>query len=154
MAALLEQLNSNLLDAQKSRDAIKVGTLRFLLSQIHNVKIAKGSELSDQEVEMEIVKEVKRHRESIIAYEGGNRADLAEKEKAELAVLEKYLPEPLTDAEITNFVKEAIVAVGAKGIADVGRVIKAVISSAGAKADSAKVAETAKQILGGSAPVK
>src|SRR5436190_1530791 len=98
MAALLEQLNSDLIEAQKARDTNKVNTLRFLLSQVHNVKIAKGSELNDQEVEGEIVKDVKRHRESIIAYEGGNRADLAEKEKTELTVLEKYLPEPLTDA--------------------------------------------------------
>lgn len=149
MAALLEQLNTHLTEAQKARDVNKVSTLRFLLSQVHNAKIAKGSELSDQEVEAEIIKEAKRHRESIIAYEAAARTDLVEKEKAELAILETYLPAPLTDEEIRNFVKEAIVAVGAAGIADMGRVVKAVVSSAGPKADGAKVAEIARQELSG-----
>lgn len=149
MAALLAKLNNDLVEAQKKKDLTRVSTLRFLLSQIHNAKIAKGSELNDQEVEAEIMKEAKRHRESIIAYEAGNRADLEEKEKAELSVLEAYLPKPLSDEEIANFVREAIVAVGASGPADLGRVIKAVMSSAGPKADGAKVATIAQQLLGG-----
>lgn len=152
MSALLEKLNADLVEAQKAQDMTRVSTLRFLLSQIHNVKIAKGSELNDQEVETEIMKEAKRHRESIIAYEGAKREDLEAKEKSELAVLAAYLPEPLTDEEITNFVKEAIVAVGATGPADMGRVIKAVMSSAGPKADGGKVAQITQQVLAGTSP--
>lgn len=151
MAALLEKLNTDLVEAQKARDVARVSTLRFVLSQIHNAKIAKGSELNDQEVEAELLKEAKRHRESIIAYEAGSREDLVTKEKTELTVLETYLPEPLTDEEITNFVKEAIAAVGATGPADMGKVIKAVMSSAGPKADGGKVAEITRQVLGGNA---
>ncbi|MBI3341998.1 GatB/YqeY domain-containing protein [Candidatus Curtissbacteria bacterium] len=151
MAALLEQLNSDLTEAQKVRNTNKVSTLRFLLSQVHNAKIAKGAELSDQEVESEIVKEAKRHRESIIAYTGANRTDLVEKEQAELGILEAYLPTPLTDAELRNFVKEAIVAVNATGPADMGRVVKAVLSSAGSKADGGKVAQIAQEELAGAA---
>jgi len=149
MAALLSKLENDLIEAQKARDLTRVSTLRFVLSQVHNAKIAKGSELNDQEVEAEIMKEAKRHRESIIAYEAGNRPDLEEKEKAELSVLEGYLPDPLTDEEIENFVKEAIGAVAASGTADIGRVIKAVMSSAGPKADGAKVAAIAQRLLGG-----
>lgn len=149
MSALLSKLENDLIDAQKAKDLTRVSTLRFALSQIHNAKIAKGSELNDQEVEAEIMKEAKRHRESIIAYEAGNRQDLVEREKAELSVLESYLPAPLTDAEITNFVQEAIGAVAATGPADLGRVIKAVMSSAGPKADGAKVAAIAQRLLGG-----
>ena len=149
MSALLEKLNADLIEAQKAQDVTRVSTLRFLLSQIHNAKITKGSELNDQEVELEAMKEAKRHRESIIAYEAGNRPDLVEKEKSELTVLESYLPEPLTDEEITNFVKEAIAAVGASGPADMGKVIKAVMSSAGPKADGGKVAEITRQGLAG-----
>src|SRR3989344_564592 len=152
MAALLSKLENDLIEAQKAKDLTRVSTLRFVLSQIHNAKIAKGSELDDQEVEAEIMKEAKRHRESIIAYEAGNRADLEEKEKAELAVLEGYLPTPLTDEEIENFVKEAIGAVGASGPVDMGRVVKAVMSSAGPKADGAKVAAIAQRLLGGVQP--
>lgn len=149
MAALLARLNEDLVEAQKSRDDVKVATLRFLLSQIHNAKIAKGGELSDQEVEIEIIREAKRHGESIRAYEDGNRQDLVEKEKAELIVLQNYAPAPLTDEELSNFVKEAIMAINARGIEDMGRVVKAVLSSAGPKADGAKVAEIAKQLLAG-----
>src|SRR3989338_11694356 len=119
MSALLEKLNADLVEAQKAQDVTRVSTLRFLLSQIHNAKITKGSELNDQEVELEAMKEAKRHRESIIAYEAGKRPDLEEKEKAELSVLEGYLPDPFTDVEIENFVKEAIGAVAASGTADI-----------------------------------
>lgn len=147
MSALLDKLNNDLVEAQKAKDLTRVSTLRFVLSQIHNAKIAKGSELNDQEVEAEIMKEAKRHRESIIAYGAGNRQDLVEKEKAELLVLESYLPDPLTDEEIGNFVQEAIGAVGASGQADLGRVIKAVMNSAGPKADGAKVAAIAQKLL-------
>ncbi len=151
MSALLEKLNTDLIEALKARDVARVSTLRFALSQIHNAKIAKGSELNDQEVEAELLKEAKRHRESIIAYSAGSREDLVTKEKSELGVLETYLPEPLTDEEITNFVKEAIEAVGATSPADMGKVIKAVMSSAGPKADGGRVAEITRQILGGTA---
>lgn len=144
MSALFNKLSNDLTEAQKGRDVTRVSTLRFLIAGIHNAKIAKGGELTDQEVETEIFKEAKRHRESILAYETGNRPDLVKKEKEELAILDGYLPEPLTDEELANFVSEAIVAVGARGIADLGRVVKAVLSSAGPKADGAKVSEIAR----------
>ncbi len=144
MSALFSKLSSDLTEAQKTRDVARVSTLRFLIAGIHNAKIAKGADLTDQEVEVEIFKEAKRHRESIAAYQTGNRPDLVKKEQEELEVLEAYLPKPLTDEELANFVSEAIVALGAKGIADLGRVVKAVVSSAGPKADGAKVAEIAR----------
>ncbi len=144
MSALLAKINSDLVGAQKARDLTKVSTLRFLIAGIHNAKIAKGGELTDQEVESEIFKEAKRHRESILAYETGSRPDLVGKEKEELAILDTYLPEPLSDEELSNFVQEAIVAVGAHGMEDLGKVIKAVVLSAGSKADGARVAEIAR----------
>lgn len=147
--ALLDKLSMDLTEAQKAQDAIKVATLRFLISSIHNAKIAKGRDLTDQEVEGEIAREAKRHGESIMAYETGNRDDLVSKEKAELAIIQGYLPEPLSELEIENFVDEAIAAIGAKNPADLGRIVKAVISSAGPKADGAKVAEIARRKLGG-----
>lgn len=149
MAALLNKLNNDVVEAQKARDVERLSTLRFLLSNIHNAKIAKGSELTDSEIEAEIMKDAKRHRESILAYETGGRQELVVKEKAELAVLETYLPEPLSDEELSNFVQEAIVAVSATTIADMSRVVKAVLSSAGPKADGVKVAELARQKLSG-----
>lgn len=145
--ALLEKLASDLVDAQKARDSIKVATLRYLISSINNAKIAKGRDLSDQEVEQEIANEGKRHTESILAYETAGRDDLVSQEKNELTIIQSYLPEPLTDSELENFVREAISALGAKSIADMGKVVKSVMSSAGPKAEGSKVAEIAKRLL-------
>ncbi len=144
---LLDQLTGDLANAQKSKDEVKISTLRLIIAKAHNAKIAKGEDLTDDEVLAEIAKDAKRHRESIEAFEAGGRSDLAKKEKAELAILETYLPKPLSESELANMVSEAIAAVGAKQLADLGKVIKAVISSAGARAEGAKVAEIARKKL-------
>lgn len=148
LSALLEKLTQDLVEAQKARDSIRVATLRFLISGINNAKIAKGRDLNDQEVEQEISKEGKRHTESILAYETAGRDDLVSKEKKELEIIQSYLSEPLNEGELENYVKEAIAALGAKTISDLGSVIKSVMSSAGPKAEGAKVAEIAKRLLG------
>lgn len=144
---LVDQINQDLSSAVKSRNVVAVSTLRMLLSNLHNAVIAKGSELTAEEAIAEISKDAKRHKESIASFEDGGRADLAEKENAELAILAKYLPEQLADSEIENMVVEAISAVGAKSAADLGRVVKAVLGSVGARADGSKVAEIARSKL-------
>ena len=147
MADLLDRLNHDLSEAVKNRDDVSVSTLRFLLSGIHNQKIAKGSDLTDEEITAEIAKNAKRHKESIEAFSAGGRDDLVEKETAELEVLTKYLPQMLSDREMEKMVDEAISAVGAGTISDMGRVVGAVMSSAGARADGAKVAEIVRSKL-------
>jgi len=149
MSVLLEQINSDLVEAQKQKDELKVSALRFLIAGLHNAKIAKLDELTDEEILLEIGKEAKRHKESIEAFEKGGRDDLVQKEKAELAILQKYLPQPLTDEELEKMVDEAIAAVGASSAADFGRVMSTVLSSARARADGGKVAEIVKRKLGG-----
>lgn len=147
--SLLKKLNEDLIVAVKARDGVVTTTLRFLLSSVHNAQIAKGSELSDEEVAREIAKSASRRRESIEAFEKAGRLDLVDKEKAELAVLFRYLPQPLTDQEIENMVSEAIEAVGAKTVADLGRVVKAVLGSVGSRAEGARVAQVARAKLSG-----
>ena len=143
----LEKINADLNLAIKAGDKVKVSTLRFLLANLHNAKIAKGADLTDEEVEREIARDVKRHKESIEAFEAGGREDLVSKERAQLLILERYLPKPLSEGDIENIVGEAIEAIGARSAADIGRVIKAVMSSVGSRADGAKVAEIAKRKL-------
>ncbi|MDP2632947.1 MAG: GatB/YqeY domain-containing protein, partial [Candidatus Curtissbacteria bacterium] len=125
----------------KNRDETTVSTLRMVISNLNNARIAKGDSLTDDEVVVEIGRDAKRHKESIEVYMRAGREDLVSKETAELEVLTKYLPQQLSDEELANMVGEAISAVGAVTIADMGRVVKAVMSSAGARADGAKVAE-------------
>ena len=148
MAVLLEELNQDLTTALKAGDGLAVSALRFLMAGLHNAKIAKGSDLTDEEVLAEIGKEAKRHKESIEAFDKGGRKDLVEKEMAELSILQKYLPQPLSEVELEKMVDEAIAAVGASSPADLGRVIPTVLSSARARADGGKVAEIVKRKLG------
>lgn len=145
---ILEQITQSLVSAQKNRDETVVSTLRMVISSLNNARIAKGGDLTDDEIVSEIAKDAKRHKESIEAYKGAGREDLVEKETAELAVLTKYLPQQLSDEELETMVSEAIGAVGAKTIADMGRVVKAIMTSVGARADGAKVASIVRQKLG------
>lgn len=134
--------------AVKARDQIVVSTLRLLLASLHNAKIAKGADLTDEEVVGEIARDVKRHKESIAAYEAGSRADLVDKERKELEVLTGYLPSQLSQEEVKKAVDEAITAVKPTGIADMGRVMSAVMAKVGAAADGAMVAAIVKKKLG------
>lgn len=147
MNILLEKINTDLKNALKEKDEAKVSILRFLISKINNAKIAKGSELTAEEVVGEINKEVKRHKESIEAYKKGERQDLVGKEEKELEVLKAYLPQQLNEKELSTMVDEAIRALDAKSLQDMGRVIKAIMSSASARADGAKVAEIVREKL-------
>jgi uncharacterized protein len=144
MSSLLGQISQDLNLALKARDEVSVSTLRFLLSGIHNAKIAKGSELSDPEVLTEIAREAKRHKESIEAFEKAGREELASKEKAELGILQKYLPEQLTEEEISKVVLKVIAEVGATGAGDIGKVMGIVMARVKGKADGGVVSEIVK----------
>ena len=145
--SITDRLSSDLSFAQKSKDETVVSTLRLIFANIKNAQIAKGHDLSEEEIIEEIVKDAKRHHESIEAFAKAGRDDLVKKEKAELSVLKKYLPEELSESELENMVAEAIKAVGANSISDLGTVIKSVMTSARARAQGAKVAQIAKRLL-------
>lgn len=140
----LDQINHDLVSAMKSKDAVATSTLRMVLSNLNNARIAKGRDLADEDIIGEIKKDAGRHKESIEAFKAADRNDLVEKETAELEVLNRYLPQQLSDEELSRMVDEAISALGAKGAADIGRVVGAVMSRAGAKADGARVAQIAR----------
>ena len=144
---LIGKISQDLNTALKARDEITVSILRFLLSKIHNAKIAKGQDLSDDEVIAEITKETKRHKESIEAYEKAARDELVDKEKAELSILAKYLPKQLTEAEIGNIVEGVITEIGASGVGDMGKVMGAVMAKVKGQADGGLVSAIVKEKL-------
>jgi len=150
MAALIDRLNEDLKSALKARDETAVSTLRFLIAKIHNAKIAKGEELSDEEVIFEIGKEAKRHRESIDAFEKGGRAELVEREKAELEIILRYLPKQISKEEIEKVVARVILEVRAAGSGDIGKVIGQVMTQLKGQADGALVSGIVKKKLAGS----
>ena len=117
MAQLKDQLKKDLTDAIKSHNQVISGTLRMALTAITNEEVSgkESRELSDAEVLSVLTKEAKKRRESVDAYMQANRKDLADKESAELSVLEKYLPAALTEQELEDIIAKAITEATSQG---------------------------------------
>ena len=143
---LTEKLQSDLKEAMVAKDELKISTIRFLLSDLNYLKIEKQRDLTDEDVTSALERQVKRHRESIESFEKGGRTEMAEKEKAELSILQSYLPEQISEEEIDRAVEEAIKTTGASSIADMGKVMGA-LSSLRGKADFSLVSQKVKEKL-------
>lgn len=144
----LTQIQADLVAAQKAKDQLTVSTLRYLLAILHNTKIEKGKELTDQELITVLQKESKRHIESIEAFESAARQDLVAKELAENAIIEKYLPKRLTVKEIDQLVDEVIADLDAQGKGDFGKVMGMVVVKAAGRAEGGQIAQIVKARLG------
>ncbi|MHB8510614.1 MAG: GatB/YqeY domain-containing protein [Actinomycetota bacterium] len=146
---LRDQIPEELKEAMKARDSVRVSTLRLLLTAMKNAKVERMHELEDDEVLEIASKEAKRRRESIEAFTNAGRTDLAEKESAELAVLQSYLPEEITEAELSALVDQAIAESGATGPQQMGLVMKALMPKVKGRADGAVVSALVKSKLAG-----
>ncbi len=146
---LIEQIQEDLKRSMKAKDGNRVSVLRLLLSSIRNREIEKRDVLDDDEVLAEITSSAKRRRESMEAFKDGDRMDLVEKEEAELAILQEYLPEQLSPDEIRNVVQEVVEAVSATTASDLGKVMKELMPRLGGKADGKLVNEIVREILSG-----
>lgn len=144
-----EKIRADLKSAMIAKDETTVSTLRLLISELTYAKVGKEGELSDDAIISVIQKEVKKRKESIDSFEKGGRPELAEKEQAELEILQKYLPEQISDEELTKIVEEAITKTGASSMADMGKVIGMVMGQVGAKAEGARVSGLVKEKLQG-----
>lgn len=143
-----DKLREDLKQAQLSRDEIKVATLRLLISELTYAKVAKVTDsLSDEDIISVIQKEAKKRKESIESFNKGNRADLASKEEAELAILQTYLPEQASDEELTKVVEEVITDTGATSSKDMGKVIGAVMGRVGQRAEGSRVSSIVRSRL-------
>ncbi|MDO8618840.1 MAG: GatB/YqeY domain-containing protein [Candidatus Daviesbacteria bacterium] len=146
---LTDQIQEELKTAQLARDETKVSTIRLLLAEVKNSEIAKGHELSDEEILEVVTREAKKRKEAAVGFRSGNREDSALKEEAELQILQGYLPAQMSDEELTKIVDEVITEVGAKTLADMGKVIGGVMSKVKGSADGGRVSNIAKQKLNG-----
>lgn len=143
-----DKLRDDLKQAQLGRDEVKVATLRLLISELTYAKVAKVTDsLSDEDIISVIQKEAKKRKESIESFNKGNRADLASKEEAELAILQTYLPEQISDEELTKVIEEVITNTGAKTPADMGKVIGAVMGKVGQRVEGARVSTLVREKL-------
>jgi hypothetical protein len=135
---LQERVDSDLKEAMRAKDAMKLDVLRMLKSALKYAAIAKSdaeAELSDAEAVQVIRKQAKQRQDSIESFEKGGRAELADKEKEELAILNTYLPQGMSPDELAKVVRETIAELGATSKAQMGAVMKALQAKVGGRAD-------------------
>jgi uncharacterized protein len=139
---LMDKIAADIKEAMRAKDAARLSTLRLLKSAVEYHKIEKKQEqLTDVEVSAVIKKQIKQRQDSIEGFEKGGRADLIEKEKAELVVLKSYLPEELSPAQVEEVIKATIAEVGATAKTDMGKVMKAVQVKLAGRADNRLVSQ-------------
>lgn len=153
MTTLKEQLQSDLTEAMRARDALTSGTIRMALSAITNEEVSGKTArvLTDAEVITVLTREGKKRREAIEAYTSANRTDLADKEAAELGVLERYLPAQFSAEELQSLINEAVAeakASGAEGMKAMGAVMKVLQPKVNGRADGSAVAAAVRAALG------
>lgn len=145
---LSKQIVTDLTAAMKAQDANRTSTLRMVKAAMMNRQIEKGSELDDDEMQKLLRSLVKQRRDSIEQYEKAGRQELVDKEKAEIEVIETYLPQAASQDEIEQAVAAAIAETGATSMRDMGKVMKAVQAAmAGKNADGKLVSEIVKSKL-------
>ncbi|TET57958.1 MAG: GatB/YqeY domain-containing protein [Dehalococcoidia bacterium] len=145
--ALKDSIREALKEALKKQQRTEVATLRLLLSEIKYAEIAQQKPADDSRVLDVIAREAKRRRESIDAFERGNRSDLVAQEEAELAVLMSYLPQQMSREEIISAARQVIDAVGARGPGDRGKVMSQLMPQLKGKADGKEVSEIVSELL-------
>ena len=145
---LRERLVAEMKQAMKSRDALRLSTIRMALSSVKNKEIEVRRELTDSEVTDTIATLCKQRRESIRLFKEAGRQELVDKEEAELALLLEFLPQQLSREELVALVDKAIAEISASGGKDMGKVMKALVPAVSGRADGKLVSEVVKERLG------
>lgn len=145
--ALAEKIRGDLEQALRQKEALRCSVLRMALSSIHNTEIDQRKPIDDAGVISVMEKEAKKRRESIEAFEKGNRQDLVDKEKAELVILMEYLPKQMSREEITEVAKEVISKLGAAGPGDKGKVMSKLMPKLKGKAQGQEISDVVAELL-------
>jgi uncharacterized protein YqeY len=146
---LKARITEEMKDAMRARDAARLSTIRLLQAAIKQREVDERIELTDADVLAILDKMVKQRKDSITAFEAGHRADLAAVERAEIAVLQTYMPQPLTAAEIDALIADAIATTGAAGLAGMGKVMAVLKPRLAGRADLAAASVQVKARLAG-----
>ena len=134
--------------AMKGGDTVTLSTLRMLMAAVHNDEIKVRRELTVEEIQKAIMTLCKQRSEAIELFRKGGRNELADKEAQELKVLQRFLPQPLSDDELAAIIRSAIGEVGATTVQDLGKVMKHVMPKVTGRSDGKRVNEIAKSLLG------
>ena len=147
--SLKARITEDMKTAMKAKEAGRLAAIRLLLAAIKQKEVDERTELDDAAVSAVIEKLVKQRKDSVTQYEAAGRADLADVEKAEIAILSTYLPEKMGSDEIAAAVTAAVAATGAKGPADMGKLMAVLKPQLAGKADMAEVSKLVKAALAG-----
>jgi len=147
--SLKARITEDMKSAMRAGEKQSLATIRLLMAAIKQREVDERIQLDDAQVLSVLEKMVKQRRESITQFEAGGRADLVASEQAELVVLQGYLPEQLTEAELTALINSAIASTGAASIKDMGKVMGVLKGQAAGRADMGKVGALIKARLGG-----
>jgi uncharacterized protein YqeY len=146
---LIDQISNDIAAAMKAKDSGRLGALRMAKAALMNQEVQKGRPLDEGESLQVMTSLIKQRRDSIEQFQKGGRTDLADKESAEIATLEQYLPPPMDAAGLERLVDDVVTELGASGPKDLGRVMKAVMPRlAGQAVDGKAVTELVKRRLG------
>lgn len=146
---LRERLPEDLKTAMKNKETLRLSVIRMAKAAVMNQEIARGHELSDDEVVEVLAREVKQRSDSIPEYERGNRPDIVDRLRREIAILKEYLPAQLSEDELRRMIQETIAAVGATSKKEMGKVMAALMPKVRGRADGKLVNEIVGSLLQG-----
>lgn len=147
MSSIAERLLQDLGSAMRSRDQIRRDTLRYLRSEVHNLEIEKGRELTEPEVQELIQRQIRQRQESIEQFEKGRRQDLIDLENAQIAILQEYLPPQLDDDELDRIAGDLAAQLNLSGAKDMGKLMGPLREEVGSRAQGKAIADAARRAL-------
>lgn len=145
--SLKEQIKADIKDAMRAKETAKRDTLRNIQAAIKQIEVDERIEVDDAAVEKILMKYAKQREDAMAQFSEAGREDLVTKEKAELALVKSYLPEPMDDSELEQVLKEVIASTGAESMKDMGKVMGAAKKAIGSRADGGRINQIVKKLL-------
>jgi uncharacterized protein YqeY len=145
--SIRQTISDDMKTFMRAKDTARLGAIRLLQASIKQKEVDERIELNDDQILAVIQKMLKQRKDSIEAYQQANRQDLIDQEQLEIEVLTKYMPEPLSDEEINQFIEEAIATTGALDMKDMGKVVGVLKSKVAGRADMGEVSKLVRQKL-------
>lgn len=146
--SLKDQIKSDVKDAMRAKEVVKRDTLRNIQAGIKQIEVDERRDVTDADVEAIMMKYLKQREDAKTQFADAGREDLVEKEEAEIAIIQTYLPEPMDDAELESVLKEVIASVSAQSMKDMGKVMGAAKNAIGSRADGGRINVMVKKLLG------
>ncbi len=145
--SLNQQIKSDIKDAMRAKDTVKRDTLRNIQAAVKQIEVDERRDVTDADLETIMMKYLKQREDAKTQFADAGRADLVEKEDAEIAIIKAYLPEPMDDTELESVLKEVIASVNAENMKDMGKVMGAAKGTIGSRADGGRINQMVKKLL-------